>query len=196
MSPMGNAVVTRIRFDVDRYQYFLYDLPGPPLELLLFDGTPRSMSWLPQPIYIEQPRLEPPDIWHLGGAAVLVMDDSVIEQLEPFISVAGELLPLYISGSGERFNALNILRDIDCLEPGTFALDDLELYPTFLEHRLPETGLFKIPQLDTTEIFHVERADDDASFRSLVQERAFRGIEFDVVWSSRDGAASLNLFFE
>lgn len=188
------SIVSRLRFDVERFQYFLFDRFDLPLEMLLFDGTPRRETWQPQPIYVERPRLEPPDIWHLAGAAILVMDDDVVKRIEPFVSMAGELLPVYVAGTGEPYHALNILADIDCLRPGSYSLDYLEFYPDFLEHRLPETGLFKISQLDTAETFHVERADDRESFRLRVEENGLRGLEFEPVWSSETGPPSLNLF--
>ena len=191
---MSDAVVHKLEWDVDRFQVFLYDLPDPPLEMFLFGGTPRLESWVPQPIYVEKPRLEPPDIWHLVGAALLLMNEDVIAQLEPFVSRAGELLPFVVAGTDEEMFGLNILEDIDCLAPGSYSLDGLAAYPDFVEHRLPETGLFKVPILDTVDVFSVERSDDDDSFRRRVEANGLRGLSFCEVWSTTSGAQPVNLF--
>jgi hypothetical protein len=191
---VSEATVYRLDWDVERFQSYVYDLPDPELDLWLFDGTPRLSNWKPLPVYSDYPRLESPDIWHLVGAAVLVISTDVIDLLEPFISRAGELLPLVVSGTGEEVFALNVLEDIDCVSPGGYSDDDLNLSFDFLEHRLPESGLFKIPQCDTVLIFYVERDDDVDNLRQRVAHHGLSGVSFEPVWSSTSGARPINLF--
>jgi RHS repeat-associated protein len=192
-----NAVVSstvfRIAFDASDYQTLTYDLKDPPIDLWHFDGRSRVASWSPQPVYIERPRLQRPDFWHLFGAAVIVMGPPTIEALEPFITAAGELLPLVVSGTNEELLALNVLEDIDCVDPAAYRLDDLILDPHFLEHRLPESGIFKIPQTDTVDIYYVERDYDTDSFRKRILDYGLRGIDFLRVWSSSEGPEPVNL---
>jgi hypothetical protein len=191
---MSETTVYQIGWDVDRYQAFLYDLPSPELEMWLFDGLPRRDSWSPQPVYSDQPLLERPDIWHLVGSTIMIMSKEVVELLEPFLSRAGELLPFVVSGSNEEVLGLNILKVVDCIDPRAYSLDDLQLYPAFLEHRLPESGLFKIPQLATGHVFYVERNDDEDSLRSRIARYGLRGANFDLVFSSSAGPVPINLF--
>jgi hypothetical protein len=144
-------------------------------------------------VYVEQPRLDIPDIWCLIGAAVLVMPREVVDSLEPHLSSAGELLPMKVPGP-DKFFALNILQDVDCIDEGSLSLETMNLRPGFITHRLPETGLFKVPLVDTTHIFHVERDDDDDSFMQRVLREQLTGISFEPVWSSRTGPRPVNLF--
>jgi hypothetical protein len=188
-----SSTVFRIAFDASDYQTLTYDLKDPPIDLWHFDGRSRVASWSPQPVYIERPRLQRPDFWHLFGAAVIVMGPPTIEALEPFITAAGELLPLVVSGTNEELLALNVLEDIDCVDPAAYRLDDLILDPHFLEHRLPESGIFKIPQTDTVDIYYVERDYDTDSFRKRILDYGLRGIDFLRVWSSSEGPEPVNL---
>jgi hypothetical protein len=192
---MNEATVYLLTWeDLDRYQSLLFDLPDPDyLEEFCFDGRPKEPHWTTPPVYIDAPRLERPDFWHLVGAAVLVMDIKVMDLLEPHLSMAGELLPVIVSGSTETLYALNILRDIDCLDPAHYVPCELSLRPYFLEHRLPESGLFKLPQTDATQMFLLERSDDADSFRRRVEQNKLRGIEFQRVWSSVDGPEDMDL---
>jgi hypothetical protein len=193
---MSRAVVYRVGWDATRFQYLLYDLAHPGFDLFQFNGTSRLDSWTPQPVYVYEPRLEPPDIWHIVTAAVLVMSQSVVEALEPFISQAGELLPLRMVGSDDELYALNILRDFDCIDWTEADLDDLKLYPNFIPHRLPESGLLKVPPLDTAHIFYLERDEDGDSLRARIDQRELKGLTFEPVWSEVGGPVPINLMLE
>ena len=148
-SAVDETTVFRVGWtDLDRYQSLLVDLADPPYEVWdQFAGAPLADAWVPLPVYIEQPRLEQPSFWKLIGAAVIAMEDEVIDLVAEFIYPVGELLPLIESGTGRKFSALNILRDIDCLSPSAVQVESLTFTPDFLAHRLPESGLFKVPQV-------------------------------------------------
>src|SRR4029077_9984253 len=92
-------------------------------------------------------------------------------------------LPLRLSGSNETFLALNILRDIDCLNPDAYRINDLEVYTDFIAHRLPESGLFKIPQVDHLQIFYLERDDDEETLREAIERHGFSGLSFRPGWA-------------
>ena len=97
------------------------------------------------------------------------------------------------AGTGHEFFALNILKDIDCLNPDAIRVEELNIQPDFLPRRLPESGLFKVPHLDTTHIFYLERSDDPDSFIRTVDVNELTGLRFESVWNSAEGAAPINL---
>jgi hypothetical protein len=185
-----------VSWDVERFQAYLYDLPDDETSLhehMLFDGRSKLEWWKPLPVYSDQPQLERPDIWYHTATNLPVMSEEVIDQLEPFITRAGELLPLIVSGTGEKVYMLNVLVVRDAVEPGAYSLDELWLYPRFIEHRLPDSGLFLLPQLSGT-IFYVERDDDEETLLGPIEDLGLRGMSFVPVWSSTSGPAPLNLF--
>jgi hypothetical protein len=191
---MSDAVVYLVGWeDLIRYQSFLYDLPKTPHELRHFDGASKEDWWEPPPIYSEYPRREAPDFWHLFGVATILTSPTVVEELGGFFHPVGELLPMRATGTNETFLALNILRDVDCLNPDAYRIDDLEIYTDFIAHRLPESGLFKVPQVDNTTIFYLERSDDDETLREAIDARGYRGLRFDPVWSSEGSVVPINL---
>jgi hypothetical protein len=106
--------------------------------------------------------------------ATIVASAEVTHELASFLVPVGELLPLRMSGTNEELLALNILRDVDCINPSAYNLEALELYTDFLEHRLPESGLFKIPQVDEIEIFYLERDDAPSSRRGVTEGGGLR----------------------
>ena len=124
---------------------------------------------------------------------MIVMDGDVIDLAADFVHPAGELLPLREAGTDREFFALNILKDIDCLNPEAIHVEELEIRPDFLPRRLPESGLFKVPHLDITHIFCLERSDDQRSFISTVEVNELTGLRFEPIWNSTQGAAPINL---
>jgi hypothetical protein len=188
--------VFRVVFEVDRYQQLGYDLAErPPLTLLRFRGTSRRAEWTSQPVAVHGAELRTPDIWCLGGVAVLVLSLETIEKLEPLITMAGELLPVNISGSEDELFILNITTDVACLDTQSSSLGPGTRKLVFLEERLPETGLFKVPQNDAAFIFVVEKEGcEELSLRRRIDDYELEGIRFQEVWSSVDGATSFGLF--
>lgn len=188
-----SATVYRVEFETNTYQAFLYDLPEPDLGLWLFDGTPRQATWAPQPVYSDNPRLRVPGVWSLIGAAVLVMFDDAIASLASFVPGSGELLPLHVVETNSTTYALNILNVVDCLDKGASDFGDPSTRQlSFIEHRLPEDGLFKVPEYDTVDMFVVERSGG-VSFRSALDEHDLTGIVLRPVWSSESGTIPLDL---
>jgi hypothetical protein len=188
------ATIHIVRWDdPDRYQALLYDLPAVPRELRTFDGRAKRGTWETPPVYVDGPRLEAPDFWRLVGSATIVVSPQLAQELGGFLHPVGELLPLRLSGTGETLLALNILRDVDCLDPAADDLDNLNVLTQFLVHRLDESGLFKIPQVDDVEIFYLERTDDAETLRQTIETRGLRGIHFVPVWSSDGSIEPVNL---
>jgi hypothetical protein len=193
---MQMSRVYRVVGDVEHYQAFLLDLPrGSPdaLRHLLFDGTSRGSSWTPPPIYVDDPKLKEPDIWTLVGSAVLIVDSAVKMKLDLSVEFACESLP--IKYHDRDLELLNITSAINCLDRGASHLesdddysdDDDEQY-VFIEHRLPEPGLFKVPETATAEVFCVQYSDAPSEgFKSAVEARGFTGLAFQLVWDIESG---------
>jgi hypothetical protein len=193
---LSESRVYLVTWDVDRFQALLYDLPEEDVSLerhLLFDGRSAVESWTPLPVYSDQPNLERPDIWYHADTHLPVMSGEVLDQLEPVISPLWEPLLLTVSGTEEELFMINVLNVRDALEPGAHSADDLWAFPHFVEHRLPDTGLFLVPQL-SSKVFYVERADEDDTLLGRIQHRSLRGMVFLPIWSSSSGAAEANLF--
>jgi hypothetical protein len=187
------ASVFRITFDGNQYQQLGYDLPEPAIDLYRFDGTPRLDTWTSQPVYVHHPRLRRPDIWHLAGAAGLVFEARTIPELEPYISAAGELLELTDTDHAESLLFLNITQDVECLDVEASTLGPVRWRLSFVERRMPESGLFKIPQADAVHVFVLEREGEPDSFRRRVERLELVGLEFEPVWSSSDGPREFSL---
>jgi len=191
---VSDATIYRVRLgSPDRFQILLFDLPQVPREIELFNGLSKEEWWEAPPVYSDAPRREEPDFWRLATSATFVMSADLVESLGEFMHPVGELLRVTFVGRDEEFFALNILRDIDCLNPNAYAIDDLRVETEFLEHRLPDGGLFKIPQVDNLEIFYLERNDDDPTLRECIERRDLRGLEFIAVWSSDGSIEPVNL---
>jgi hypothetical protein len=99
------------------YQYMLFDLPEDEMPSFeLFDGTPRGSAWTPMPVYVPEPKLEEPEVWHLG-VSLFVMSRQTVDFLEPFVAHSAELLPLTTSDGRADLVAVNVVRTYDCLSP-------------------------------------------------------------------------------
>lgn len=191
---MSEAVVHRLVWeDLGRFQSLLYDLPEVRPELRSFQGRAKEEWWEPPPVYSDMPRLAEPDLWHLVGVATIVMAPEVAEELGGFLHAAGELLPLRMSGTNRTLFALNILRDVDCLDPTRYRPQEGDAWTDFIEHRLDESGLFKVPQLDDVEIFHLERSDDDERLPETIERNGYRGVRFEPVWADDGSVSPVNL---
>lgn len=186
---MAETIVCIIEWDVERFQAYLYDLPDDELSLerhMEFVGRSVLEGWEPLPVYSDQPRLEQPNIWYQTETHMPVLSAAVVDELEPFVSRSGELLPLVVSRSDETVYLLNVLQVRDALEPHAYSFWEERFEPQFIEHRLPDTGLFLLPH-SRGDIFHVDRDNDQESLRRRIMRLGLRGMEFLPVWSSTEG---------
>jgi hypothetical protein len=197
MAPLGGETrVYLIGWDVERFQSFLYDLPDEDVSLddhMRFDGSSRLGSWEPLPVYSDQPNLERPDLWYHTDTLLPVMNKETLDKLEPVISPLWEPLPLTVSTTGETVYMVNVLNVRDALDPSANSPDQRTVHPRFLQHRLPDTGLFLVPQLRGN-LFYVERNDDEDTLLGRIRELGLRGMSLLPVWSSSTGPADLDLY--
>jgi len=152
-----------------------------PPEIKQFDGASKENWWEAPPVFNYRPRHEEPDFWALAGTTTFAMTAQLTESLGGFLHPIGELLPIRFIGRDEEFVPLNVTNAVDCLDP---EFGHTHQSARFVEHRLPGSGLFKVPQLDR-ETLYLERDDDDERLRECIDERGLRGLVFTPVWSSR-----------
>lgn len=193
---MTRASVYLVRPELDHFRSLLYDLPGEetPAACYGFFGESKLEAWPDPPVYIDNLAAETPDIWYLASAGIFAFTPSIIEKLEPFVSMAGELLPLSKKNEfvGESLYALNILNLIDGLDMSRSDFQNLIIYPDFIEHRLGEPTVFIVPQ-HAAAIFCVEWDDVGDSFMKRIERHELRGVRFEEVWSSTRGPRDVNL---
>lgn len=100
-------------------------------------------------------------------------------------------LELVCKDRSNRLLLLNITQDVDCLDLEGSTLGPMNWKLSFVvEHRLPESGLFKIPQAGAVHVLSLERDDEPDSFRTRVERLELVGLEFEPMWSSADGLVS------
>jgi hypothetical protein len=103
-------VVYLVNGDVARFQSLVLALPDEGFRRVPeLDGEPVTARWTPPPVERVDLSLPMPDIWTLASSpASFAMTREVAERLEPFISMAGELLPLRPEPHAGRLYALNV----------------------------------------------------------------------------------------
>ena len=126
------------------YRSLLYDLSGEEFDRVpQFDGTPLRETWPTPPVYVDNYLAPSPDVWHLASAFALAVTSPVVERLEPFLSLAGELLPLE-NHTGEEWeflvmNILNVLDVHECIDISYSAEDRIRLLEE-QDRRMIEAG--------------------------------------------------------
>lgn len=114
---MNRLSVYRVSFDVQRYRSLVFDVSSEDWdEIPDLDGRCRlAIDWPHPPVRLDNKKAPSPDVWHLTSMGrALVMTPPVVERLEPFVSMAGELLPLRNNTDEEwEFLVLNVLIVLD-----------------------------------------------------------------------------------
>ena len=184
--------VFRIGFDVTKFQALLVDgdddFSFPFFDLMSFRSGAFEGEWTPPPVYIDQPRLKRPDLFHLVGATGIVLTPRAEEILEDFTARSGQLLPLQVGSTAMQL--FNVTEIIDCLDQERTSCDEggYAFVLQFLVHRVPEVPLFRIPQNRSSEIFcHEGVAEVSWEFKRTVEENDLTGLTFEEVWNSDEG---------
>jgi hypothetical protein len=107
--------VHTVRADLERFRSLLLDLPEEEF------GSPRSRLDAAPPVYIDNFDAPSPDVWQLTSMGnIFVVTPNVIEKLEPFLSLAGELVALRnATNEAWEFRALritNLFNLEDCVD--------------------------------------------------------------------------------
>jgi hypothetical protein len=186
-----------VDFDVSRFQHLAIDGSDDETRQwwprVMLDGYPKGGSWSPPPVYSPQPLRDLPDFWHLFGVGGLVVGERAREEVGSHLEAVGELLSL--TTQRRQLWLSNITRVYDCLDEDATQRDvpggEIDRY-AFLEHRLPELSLFKIPETVTTDLFCVHRGDDpDIEFLTCVRDAGLTGLLFHPAWDSEQGPLRL-----
>jgi hypothetical protein len=190
MRTMSEATIELVLPAVGSFQSLLVDVPEDEMPLA-FDGQPIGDRWTPPSVYLCDPMSPPPDIWYVHVLGALAFTPGTVELLEPFLSVAGELLPVDMPDGAGRLAALNVTTVVDWLDWAPEAFDVGEMRPTFVEHRLGEAGLFKIPVLPSLTFSLHWKAED--SFSARVRGESLQGVSLVTAWTSGAGPMLPNL---
>lgn len=151
-------------------------------------GTLMSDSWQPPPAYVTNAACPPPDAYVLPWLKGFGFSQRAIELVGEDLNLAGELLPLSVSGEPVWF--LNIITIPDCLDAdtSTFHLSGLPISYSFIRHRLPDGSLFRIPQTAGGEMLCLhEDGNPSRDFMARWMNAGLIGTQFLPVWNSRDG---------
>jgi hypothetical protein len=187
---MNMAIVYLVSPNLVEYGTLLLDIPEakipPPLH-----GYPCLDEWEVLPVYKESPLAESPDVWWVWGLSGFAFTREATEELEPFLSRAGELLPVAFA-DGRGLDVLNVTRVVDYLDLPVEVWEHGLAEPRFVEHRLGESELFKVPLLAGAHTFCLEWEGEE-SFRSRCEKNELSGLVFTTVWTSSDGPAIPNL---
>ena len=160
-----------------------------------FDCEKREANWTPPEVYIRQPKLKRGNFFYFAGASGCFICDEPTryhDELAELLETSGELLPLL--HEGETFYVMNVLECINALDR-----DKSEWPPqmkqkigfpqkyVFHRSRIPDTPLFKIPELSRWQILCVEDGPNAAyDFKRMVERLGLTGLYFEKLWTDKD----------
>jgi hypothetical protein len=126
---MTELTVHAVEFDAVRYRSLLFDVASEEEFAAIPDlngWLPLAAAWRAPRVLVDEDRIEgfeaqtDPDIWHLSSMGqALVMQPSIVERLQPFLTLSGELLPLRTASGDlelQALNVLNVLRVEECID--------------------------------------------------------------------------------
>ncbi len=147
-----------------------------------FNGTRCGKSWIPLQVkLVHEHPLVLGDFMRLETVlGVLVCNRKALECLLPHLQHDMEVLPLAVVNHDDNCYLINSLNVIDCLDEANSKIRRfttsqrilaVEEY-AFIESRMHNSLLFKVPQLATSTIFC------NGDFKRIVQENKLTGLEF------------------
>jgi hypothetical protein len=192
-----DAAFGYLDIDGERDEGWRWLIPGH-RDGLEVDGRAWGDTWRPPPVHFTD--TEPGDfagIAYISCGAFAVRLEALQEHgdLEVFLGLAGELLPLPCDG--REFKLVNVTEVVDALdwqssinretgEPGVPSPQASEIQdPRFHVDRL-DGQLFKIPESAGSEIFYWERSTGrpGEQFRRYCEQRRLTGLEFRPIYST------------
>jgi hypothetical protein len=172
------------------------DLPNADrLKLFDFSCVARCRDWSLLPFYVINPFMNRCDIAPLLGN-VLWGRTSIFEDpvMYNHIHDSGEVLPIKI-GSEDGFllnvlnccNALNVEESKWRVNPVTQLRGSLQSH-AFHRHRLPTSGIFKIPETCKSEILVATQRSNclEDDFYLWYRHKEYNGLVFNEIWSDED----------
>lgn len=169
------------------YQYFL---PENQAEWDVLEGRckPKAATWEPPSVFVFEPFLKEGDFYQFGNSK-LIASPRATKALLGHFQIAGELLPL--PHEGTEYTLLNVTECINSLhqertEWHFYETGERGLIAKYAFHpdRFTESTIFKIPEMNSTEILVVEGLHDpEDEFRYAVERAELKGLLFEELWS-------------
>jgi hypothetical protein len=151
-----------------------------------FDGTPAAGEIVLPPVEVTDEALPASDYPGLTSH-IPVFSRRAVDALGPLLTPSGELLALDCPGCDREYVALNVTRVADALDE---AMAKVKRYRSgrimrvleyaFLEERVGEAALFKMPETVLQDVYVTER------FVQAAVDADLEGAVFELVWT--DGA--------
>lgn len=179
--------VFQIENNVNRFRFFVGVRDEDSTALANIDCTPRASQWIPPQVHIFDEQLEEGDFYQFMSN-MLIMSPQATHALSPYLSTAGELLPLPYRDT--TYTLFNVTNCINCIPPQH--MEDALFSNTFVFDRecltrSPST-VFKVPRFAKSRIFIVEGMQDwDRELRTVVERAQLQGLEFKMVWTDEAG---------
>lgn len=189
--------IYEIGFEIERYQWLIPDINDEDDNLLtvsFFNGE-RKKNW-PEDIdfYVYNPKKLKGNFFNLAGGSALIFDQAVYDSpIFDLFEQAGQIIP--INCSGERLYILNVLECINMLDlkSSKFEIyndgskgDVLEFF--FHEDRISESCIFKIPQMNASQILtYSDVKDANDEFIHLYNKFNFTGLNFKKLYENNAG---------
>ncbi|GHA51626.1 hypothetical protein GCM10007103_35110 [Salinimicrobium marinum] len=186
--------IYRIGSEVEKYQWIIPEISDEDDKLLtvsLFNGEEKD-GW-PEDInfYVFNPKKLKGNFFNLAGGSALVFDQVVYDSpVFDLFEQAGQIIP--INCSGEKLYILNVLECINMLDlnKSKFEVyndgskgDVLDFY--FHEDRISESCIFKIPQMNASQILTYSGVKDASDeFIHLYKKFNFSGLEFEKLYEN------------
>jgi len=155
----------------------------------LIDGTERSATWSPIGVRLirkdgEEPLLRSDSPWLSPGT--LVLRDGAVAHLAEQTADNAELLPLdCVDGDFWLVNVTTVLDALDTSASSLVRFGDGRVITVrhfaFLEERLDEAQMFKIPDMKVSDIFVGD------AFVDAWRAASLEGIGFETVWRRQPG---------
>jgi len=155
---------------------------------LVFNGSSKKGSWKDIDFFLQDKRLEIPNCIYIAPGAI-AFDEAAADSLIDILEMSGELLPVTIDGKAYFLH--NITEVVGALDEEKTSWDIIDgvkidiLKYCFLPNRLSESSLFKIPNLNSIDIFaysHGKDLSDEFVFR--YNQANLKGLKFIQVFSA------------
>lgn len=187
--------VFELDFWSDEYQCLVFDGPESepvftPGGVLCFDGKSK-LPWHPPSLRIYNPTAKKGDFLYLCPGC-LVVRETAMEGLRTEFEISGELLPVHFGG--EHGAILNVTSIVNCLDQEKsdwlISKDGVTKLrcrrAVFLRDHVPESTIFKVPELPTRIYVHTGHGDEEDSFPWKVENLGLTGLRLKSVWSYDD----------
>tara|TARA_R110002072_G_scaffold277589_1_gene439313 strand:+ start:923 stop:1507 length:585 start_codon:yes stop_codon:yes gene_type:complete len=186
--------IYRIEVNVEKYQWIMADISEDDndfIDIHFFNGEEKNNWRKDVDFYVYNPKNLKGNFFYLDGGSALVFDQAVYDSpIFDLFEQSGQIIS--INCSGERLYILNVLECINMLDlkKSKFEIYDdgskgdvLDFY--FHEDRISESSIFKIPQMNASQVFtYSDVKDASDEFIYLYNKFNFTGLEFEKLYET------------